>query len=648
MKLILNRLMIRQFKGIGDLDLHFDGEDAAIYGDNATGKTSIYDAILWLLFGKDSQDTASFTIKPLDAFGNKIPGTEPEVTAEFTYDGKKLALRKVLKEVWRKPTGQAQPIYDRDEVQAWVNDIPMKIDKEYAPYINDLIPEELFRIALHHSYFMRMRWDEKRKHLVSISNPDVDKELFLLEEFAGIEKVLDGAITDDARKRLMERRRILNKELDEIPARIDELQKTAVPRSQEDLTGAQQRKAEMDAELAEIDALLASGDETRKKITGIYADMNSLREKLKSRHDSLEQEAYADTLQAKKDYSVKENEFLSFQRQISYLEKTIPTIVSDMDSAKADVESLRIKWSEEDEKVFDDSGVPGTCAACGQPLPASRIEAARQKAFEQFEAAQSKILADIEAQGKRKQQEMQSLATDLERMRHELSDKKAKVQALIEEMDKLRGIINSPVPAINFSDDKACQEFKDGIQKLQTELDHMDSSQDHTGLLGRKKEIQMVIAMQDKILASEDQAKASQARIKDLLEQKSTLGKQIAAIDGQLDLLARFVSARCRLLEDHINELFPTIRWKLFEQLQNGGIKDCCTPTINGVPYADLNNAARINAGIEASRVICKAHGIECPCFVDNSESVNSLQHPSGQLIALVVSHDQQLRLEVA
>ena len=58
-------LSLRNFKGCEALTLEFDGQSASIYGDNATGKTTIYDALTWLLFGKDSRGRGDFEIKPL-------------------------------------------------------------------------------------------------------------------------------------------------------------------------------------------------------------------------------------------------------------------------------------------------------------------------------------------------------------------------------------------------------------------------------------------------------------------------------------------------------------------------------------------------------------------------------------------------------
>ena len=55
MDMKLLHLAIDNFKGYQHLAMGFQGRCASIYGDNGTGKTTIYDAFTWLLFGKDSR-----------------------------------------------------------------------------------------------------------------------------------------------------------------------------------------------------------------------------------------------------------------------------------------------------------------------------------------------------------------------------------------------------------------------------------------------------------------------------------------------------------------------------------------------------------------------------------------------------------------
>ena len=107
MKLTLNKLTIRNFKGFKSYELEANGEDINIFGDNATGKTSLYDAFLWCLFGKNSADQATFDWKPLDRLGNEINHLETEVIAEIEVDGVVKKLSRMTEEKWTKTRGSA-------------------------------------------------------------------------------------------------------------------------------------------------------------------------------------------------------------------------------------------------------------------------------------------------------------------------------------------------------------------------------------------------------------------------------------------------------------------------------------------------------------------------------------------------------------
>jgi len=110
--------------------------------------------------------------------------------------------------------------------------------------------------------------------------------------------------------------------------------------------------------------------------------------------------------------------------------------------------------------------------------------------------------------------------------------------------------------------------------------------------------------------------------------------------------LEQFASHKCRMLEESVNALFPTVRWKLFDVQINGGIADTCECMVGGVPFPDANNAARINAGIEIASVLAEHYLVSLPCWVDNAEAVNELRGTGGQMIALVVSDDPGLVVE--
>ena len=103
----LKKLEINNFKGIKNLVVTFD-DNTKIYGKNASGKTTIFDAYSWLLWDKDSLNRKNFNIKPFNEDGEVKHGIESRVSGVIEADGKEILLSKTYKEVWVKKRGKIE------------------------------------------------------------------------------------------------------------------------------------------------------------------------------------------------------------------------------------------------------------------------------------------------------------------------------------------------------------------------------------------------------------------------------------------------------------------------------------------------------------------------------------------------------------
>ena len=97
MQIKLKSLHIENFKGIKLLDVAF-GDKTKIKGQNAAGKTTIFDSFTWLLFNKNSAGDEKFNLRPLDSDGKPIHNVEIKVVATLEVDGKDVELTKIQKE----------------------------------------------------------------------------------------------------------------------------------------------------------------------------------------------------------------------------------------------------------------------------------------------------------------------------------------------------------------------------------------------------------------------------------------------------------------------------------------------------------------------------------------------------------------------
>ena len=270
MQIKLKSLHIENFKGIKLLDVAF-GDKTKIKGQNAAGKTTIFDSFTWLLFNKNSAGDEKFNLRPLDADGKPIHNVEIKVAATLEVDEKEVELAKVQKEKWVKKRGT-----DTSELQGNVNSFEIdgypKSEKDYKEYISSLVNEDLFKMLTNPQYFSNMKWKDQRDILMKFVSDVSDVELAQGNpEFADLIPELEKApSTDDIQKKFSKVLSEWKKKQAEIPVRIDELSKSLV---QIDVAERELAKNDLERRIAEIDEKIA---DSGKAVDGLCGESMQL------------------------------------------------------------------------------------------------------------------------------------------------------------------------------------------------------------------------------------------------------------------------------------------------------------------------------------------------------------------------------------
>jgi DNA repair exonuclease SbcCD ATPase subunit len=88
--MILERLVLRNFKRFKDEEIHFSDGITGIVGNNGTGKSSIVEAILFALYGLSGTG-----IKPDYIVSSFAPSSEKcEVRLDFKVKGRSYSIRR--------------------------------------------------------------------------------------------------------------------------------------------------------------------------------------------------------------------------------------------------------------------------------------------------------------------------------------------------------------------------------------------------------------------------------------------------------------------------------------------------------------------------------------------------------------------------
>ncbi len=652
MDIAMLTLHISGFKGIRDLTLDLGGASALLCGANGTGKTSVYDAFLWLLFGKDSRGTRA-DVKPLGEDGARVSGRDCEVTATLRVRDdtgeRTVVLRKQWREVWTKPKGQAQPVYDRDETCCWINEVPRKIDREYLPYVLSLVgeDEDIFRLLSRHDAFMTLGWAERRRMLLKVTGGDADTALLQLPEYAQIPAILGGEGAEDAKKRLLGRRRTYNEQLRLLPARIDELERTLQPVSEAEATAARTEIARVQDELAAVDAELSGSSETAAQLDTLLTRKRKLSLRQIERKGRLEGDRQGDLNRVRAQIAALQQERQQADRED---EQTRAQIARNQETA-ADCEARRVDLLKQyhafASQGYTEPDPDPRCPACGRPLPEDQAEAARTRHRNEWEERKQADMAAVIRQGTENREALAVLTAENEAAQEKLRTRADTATGIDTKLAALRQNLKllESLP-LDAEADPDYAETTAALKQVEAEIAAMGTEPRREALRAQRMEKQAALEEPGAVLARVEESRRIHARIEELHREKAELGGKLADTEAQLALLGRFVGAWCSAMEEHINACFDTIRWQLFSFDKSGNLHDCCDATVNGVPYgAGLNHAAEINAGIEMIRVLSRAYGVTVPCFVDNAEAVNQVTLTDGQMILLKVTEDPTLTL---
>lgn len=646
----LNKLVLKNFKGIKSFELDIEGQNVTVYGDNATGKTTLYDAFLWLLFDKDSLNRSNFGIKTLDLNGKVINGLDHEVEAVLDVDGKQLILKKVYREKWTKKKGSAQKVFSGHTTDYFINDVPVK-KKEYTDKIAELADENIFRLLTDPKYFNeQLHWQDRRKLLLEVCGDISDSDVIASnQKLAKLAGVLDDRGIDDYKKMIAAKRKKINEQLEKIPIRIDEVQNSMSDVSEIDFDRIQKQIDELLAiqnAHRETISRIENGSEIaqkEKKITEIDAELM----KLKIAYEEKKREALKD-LQKQADGL--DSQYNDIRRSLLTKTNEAETKKKEIERTENAIEALRQEWYKVNIEEFEYSQ-DTVCPTCGQAIPEWQLEEAREKALEAFNLKKSQRLEKISEEGKATAAELEKikiiyndLVNECKEIQLSLNDTKEKLDAVTRQIDEIKS---------KFEDVSSTPEYKTKEvekQQLKQEIANLKA--------GNKEEIEKIRSSIVKIdteirllqadLAKKNQIENAEARIKELKAEEKKLAKELEALDEQLYLTEEFIKTKVKLLEDKINSKFKMARFKLFDIQVNGGVNECCETVYKGVPYSDLNNAARINVGLDIINTLSEHYNFSAPIFVDNRESVTKLTNVNAQVISLVVSEsDKKLRVEL-
>lgn len=676
MKMFLKSLHLENFKGIKNLDVNFS-DKTKIKGQNAAGKTTIFDAFTWLLFNKNSAGEEKFNVRPLDKDGNRIDNVEIKVVAVLDVDGKEVELSKVQKQNWVKKRG-TDTVALQGNVNSFEIDGYPKSEADFKTYVSCLAQsEEMFKMLTNPQYFSFLKWKDQRDILMRLATDVSDVELAQTDaKYVPLLGELEKApSTDDIRAKFSKALSEWKKKQLEIPVRIDEVEKSKI-----DVDVAEQELAKVDLvrRIAECGKKMENAGSTlgdlRSKEMLLQFDMSGMEQTMNRELSNKRSIMDAELRDCK-------NELEHFAVTISLKEKQISDNEKTITDADAERKKLGEQYNSEKAKAFDETPYlfdeskwifdesTTVCSLCGQKLPADKIEQLKTD----FEERKTKAKADakrklndsksdfitqkesnleeIKAYGFAKKNLIEELTKKNADLQMEIDSLKKQEQGTFTNKEELCKLLSEIPEEADYSQNEEYAKLKAEHDEVLAKIEKLESEGADSvvdELKAEKADLQSQLEEVNKVIAQAANNVAIDDRIETLRDEQKEIGQKVADQEQMLYLLEEFIRFKLNKVSESINSHFKTVNFKLFEMQLNGGMKDCCECTVNGVPYSTLNSGHRIVAGLDIIRSLSELYGVSVPIFVDNAESLNEFNVPDmdAQLILLSVSEDKQLKVE--
>lgn len=641
----LQKLTLTNFQGIRSAEYSF-GDSVSIYGDNATGKTTVFNAYTWLLFGRASVDIKDFTPKTRIQ-GGEMHNAEHSAEAEFSDAGRVFTLKKSFHEVYKKKKGSPTSEFSGHTIDYYVNGVPYK-EKDYKSEIERLFGSDVqLKILTMPFYFAEsLNWEERRKILFEVCGDIPDEEILSDEHFDELRQVLEekGISTDEYRKIAASRKKDINTKLEVIPERIDEQMRTVKNSEKIDITSCNAEIAEIDKQIMQFEKEkynAAKGDDGAVKYFNELESLTKRRNEIQSKYNEMLDKAKS-----------------GLRKQIGDMSKHLYELESTLDRIRSDSGTLEVKRTqmiaERDKlykravqvksRAFDENDK--ICPFCGRELPEDRIA----EMIKEFNVRKSRELEEISCLGKKNcsKSAIEAVEASIAENNNKISDVNDKIS------DINKKIKQAKETDIHIDEPIELSVIKQSIEELEQ---HKNAYMKESAELSVVYDEKIKILREQRDTVNSKIAKAAiinnaKKRIEDLEAEEKELAKAFEREEKLLYQCDNFTREKVKRITDNINKKFKKVRFRLFSEQINGGLKNDCAvmiPCEDGrlVPFSAANNAARINAGIELIDIFGEHWGIHMPLFIDNAESVTHIANTDTQLIRLVVSEkDKKLRIE--
>lgn len=641
MKIELKTMTLQNFKKERSKTITF-AHNTIISGGNETGKSTVYDAYLWCLFGTTSRPGA--TVQTLDKHNNVIHKLETSVVVILNYnDERDVKIERRLSEHW-KGKDTSEEIFLGTTQARFVDDVPCSVSA-FKEKLNSLCDFDDWFMLSNINLFWTYKVDVRRKILMSLAG-EIDEEN-LMAQYPAVYKGVKTEKKNIAEMLTQQKatRKKANDELQTIPAKV---QAQDMLKSDEDFAQLKKEKIEVDKQISSIDAslqgVIVNVDE-QKEYQNRLAEEEKKYEKTRKEWTDKHFACINDAFKKVNTAADEMHEAIRIQK------KNIDNNVENrckLAELTKEFNELMQRWNNVNEKEFNFAQTD-VCPVCGRPYTEEMKSKEYENAVAEFNAHKSGELTRIQKAASEKNSQIAIIKGNISTFEQITA---IKDNENVKTKTDAHNVLSAGLAKIKAETWEQSEEKKKADASLQAIKSTEPTTEvDASAKENKQKKQELTVKRDDLIkrISGRDMNERIEKEKEKLDARSRELAQIVADCNEVIRQIKEYKKAKIAIVENNINSFFSLIRWKFYEQnITNDDEKEVCTAIdSNGVDYNNTNDGTVINMGIDIINGISKAKNVYVPLFVDRKESVEKALTSTQQSIYLQCKYGEPFNVEL-
>lgn len=677
-KVLIKSISMQNYRCFyGEKEFHADfGKRTRISGKNGSGKSTVMNAFMETLTGKNADGTQPDNVRPI-VDSKELEGVDVVRTVVLDIDGKETEIKKITKQKRERVDGVMQYVPGSNVNSYTVDGISFN-QKKLDEFISENIcpPETLLACCNPNAFLSLKSTTDMRAFLEKMAGFDLNEYIKSLgAEFAEIEEIMKGHPIEQVQKTLNKQLTDQKKATTKAETEWKYEKGKAVDSGEDDVTRLTEKKVSyenqisiLDEQEKSLDDVMAAYDQKSKDILDLKFEQSEIMRKANEGLVQQRKELDGEIFSLEQDKKSAENDLRTAEMDLKHAKMGIERHTAEVKQAQTDWKTYyEREYPEENlERIkaeqFDENSL--VCPTCGQDLPEEQAEKIRDD-FEQkkakrikdeegiktaFYEAKDKKLTEITESGNKAAADLKEAKKAQAEAERKVTELKQKITSLAMEIQKKQAELSSLPESVDLSDNAEYQKITAEIEQAEEALKQMSNGSDQRKEITEKRNgfIRECAKIDAEINNIQRKKQAHEEEIEKLYQAFRESSQKEADIQRKKDILKNFSIKKNDRIASMINPVFSEFQFEFLEFTQDGNPVETCKIMSNGIEYRDMNHSKKILVQADLLRGFQKLSGLNLFVFIDDTESVNDENLPDmdRQMILLKVT-DDDLKVEV-